>query len=146
MGSLVIDIILLILFMVTLLTKVIYIIQFERTKHACERFSSVPTTYDPTPTQTYDLIQTVNIFRPNASKDFGCRDDHVLPLGEREFISVCYYQEEVIVDIRTFLDTSQGLYPTIRGIHLNVQQWKSLKRSQRAVDTFIRKIGQDVNS
>ena len=83
------------------------------------------------------ILPTVNVYKPNVSRDFGCQKDHILPLGDSVYASVCRYGKEVIVDIRVFLTRSQKLYPTVKGINLNSRQWESLKTAQHAVDVFI---------
>ena len=83
------------------------------------------------------ILPTVNVYKPNVSRDFGCQKDHILPLGDSVYASVCRYGKEVIVDIRVFLSRSQELYPTVKGINLNRRQWESLKTTQHAVDKWI---------
>ena len=137
MGGLIVAIVLFVLVTIALLINAIQIVSLQ---NIGEGIAVGPRTVTNNPIHTVAYENTVHIFRPNISREFSCRDDHVLSLGEQEYISVCYYQKSVIIDIRTFLDRPQGLYPTVKGIHLNEQQWKSLKRVQRRVDNFIREI------
>ena len=84
----------------------------------------------------------ISVFRPNVSQDFYCKDDHILSLGQKEFVSVCLYQD-ILVDIRTFLNVKGKIYPSVKGIHLTVKQWQALKKIRHLIDSYVRELKKD---
>ncbi|OOY59379.1 hypothetical protein BOW04_12255 [Solemya velum gill symbiont] len=62
------------------------------------------------------------------------------PLSGGIYLTVCRYQEAVRVDLRRFF----GEQPSIRGIHLNTNQWNRLRGYMGRVDRDIVRASNDV--
>ena len=56
------------------------------------------------------------------------------------YASVCRYRGSVRLDIRRFIDQSQGLLPTVRGIFLSPEQWNVLKNKVDFIDRSIERV------
>ena len=56
------------------------------------------------------------------------------------YASVCGYRGSVLLDIRRFIDQSQGLLPTVRGIFLSPEQWNVLKTKVDFIDRSFQRV------
>ena len=56
------------------------------------------------------------------------------------YASVCRHRGSVLLDIRRFIDQSQGLLPTVRGIFLSPEQWNVLKTKVDFIDRSFQRV------
>ena len=56
------------------------------------------------------------------------------------YASVCKHRGSVLLDIRRFIDQSQGLLPTVRGIFLSPEQWNVLKTKVDFIDRSFQRV------
>ena len=67
-----------------------------------------------------------------------CSERFVVPLGQQIYASVCSPKGDIIVDIRRFIVSEKGIYPTIRGISLNVEQWQNMIAYINTISNFVK--------
>ena len=68
-----------------------------------------------------------------------CSERFVVPLGQQIYVSVCSPKSGIIVDIRRFIESSEkGIYPSIRGISLNVEQWQNMVTYINTISNFVK--------
>ena len=61
------------------------------------------------------------------------------------YASVCRHRGRVLLDIRRFIDQSQGLLPTVRGIFLSPEQWNVLKTKVDFIDRSFKRVEDGVS-
>ena len=69
-----------------------------------------------------------------------CLPQNAFHLEGDIYASVCEYRGSVRLDVRRFIDQSQGLLPTVRGIFLSPDQWNVLKTKVDFIDRSIESV------
>lgn len=133
------------LFAIPLILMLIVIITFIifATRGYGTNYTNVNVT---TSTIGYDV--NMNVTEQNFDVKFGftpvhshCLEKYMVPLGENIFVSVCNPENEIVIDIRYFTgSSSEGIYPTIKGIPLTLDQWQNLVSYADTILTYVNAI------
>ncbi len=93
-----------------------------------------------TPTAGYDITTEVkNIKYAFTPLTPNCLEKHIIPLGDQLYVNVCNYEKQTIIDIRYFTE-SDGIYPTIRGVSLNLHQFKQFIANADTIDRYVHSV------
>ena len=102
-------------------------------------------TYLNVTTSTIGYDVNLNVTEQNFDVKFGftpvhsyCLEKYMVPLGNDIFVSVCNPENEIVIDIRYFTgSSSEGIYPTIRGIPLTLDQLNNLVLHADTILTYV---------
>ena len=89
----------------------------------------------------------------NVSFDFipeppqSCFEAEVVSIGDPVYVSVCDIDDKIIVDVREFRMSDEGnIYPTIKGINLDENQFNNMIRKMRIIQRNVRIVQNRIRS
>lgn len=123
-----------ILMLIGIITFGILFATTGKTNHTNVNVTTSTVGYDSNITEPIDFDVKFG-FTPVHSH---CLEKYMVPLGNDIFVSVCNPEDEIVVDIRYFTgSSSEGIYPTIKGIPLTLDQWQNLVSYADTILTYV---------